>query len=407
MRALMRNASEESELWPQDPVAAVVCPNPYVYYADLVANAPIRWDEKLKLWVAASASAVTAVLGSPLCRVRPTAEPVPKALVGSPAGDIFGRLIRMNDGERHTPMNQAVGATLRSLALSRLTEHARQSASLLSHELRPAADIDRLSEFNFNLSAYVVASLLGVPSGRLSQTAVWLSDFVRCVAPSSTVEQVERGKSAAGHLIETFRALFEAKDGEPQSLLATLGREAKGVGRDDAAVIVANGIGFLSQAYEATAGLIGNTLLTLARHSWLREQVAATPERLGAVIDEVLRYDPPTHNTRRFVVEAGMVAGQAMKPGDAILVVVAAANYDPAVNPEPTKLDPDRQNRKIFTFGSAGHACPGAAMAATIAKAGVEELLSSGLPLADIVNSFTYRPSANTRVPLFSRSSAR
>src|SRR3982751_4191775 len=99
-------------MMPRDPVAAVIHPDPYPYYADLVARQPLARHEPLGLWVAASAAAVSAVLTDPKCRVRPSAEPVPAALVGSPAAEIFGRLVRMNDGARHAPMKSAVTPTL-------------------------------------------------------------------------------------------------------------------------------------------------------------------------------------------------------------------------------------------------------------------------------------------------------
>jgi len=71
------------------------------------------------------------------------------------------------------------------------------------------------------------------------------------------------------------------------------------IGRDDTDSIIANRIGFLSQAYEATAGLIGNTLLALAAHAEARSAVIAHPGYLDNAIQETLRYDPPVQNTRR------------------------------------------------------------------------------------------------------------
>jgi len=51
-----------------DPIAAVTHPDPYPFYADLVAKRPLYRDDALGVWVAASAEAVTAVLTSDLCR---------------------------------------------------------------------------------------------------------------------------------------------------------------------------------------------------------------------------------------------------------------------------------------------------------------------------------------------------
>ena len=73
---------------------------------------PVYRDDALGMWVACGAAAVRAVLTAPQCRVRPTAEPVPRALAGSPAGEIFGRLVRHNDGAGHQPLKQAMAATL-------------------------------------------------------------------------------------------------------------------------------------------------------------------------------------------------------------------------------------------------------------------------------------------------------
>lgn len=333
--------------FPADPIAAVTHPEPYPYYADLVARSPLAWDATLVLWVAASAEAVTAVLTSDLCRVRPPAEPVPRSLLGSPAADIFRHLVRMNDGPRHQALKPTVTATLASLDLQ---GKAREEARRLAAELAPEDDPRQVNDFAFRLPIYTVATLLGVPPDALPLLSNWMADFAPALAPGSSPEQVERGKEAAGHLLVLFRSFLDADD-------ATL----------------ANRIGFLFQTHDATAGLIGNTLLALARRPETRGP-------LHQVIQDVLRDDPPIQNTRRFVVQDGLVAGQPMKEGDAILVLLAAANR---------------------AFGAGPHACPGETLAVTIVQAGIEALLHAGLDLERLATSVTYRPSANARIPLF------
>src|SRR5205823_10079544 len=95
------------------------------------------------------------------------------------------------------------------------------------------------------------------------------------------------------------------------------------------AAAVANRVGFLTQSYEATAGLIGLTLVALARRPELRAR------DFEAVVREVARHDAPVQNTRRFVARAVTIAGGAVAPGDTVLVVLAAANRDPSANPDP------------------------------------------------------------------------
>jgi cytochrome P450 len=382
---------------PQDPITAVTHPDPYAYYASLVAYKPLYYDDELRLWVASSAGAVTAVLTNNICRARPATEPIPVALLGSPAADIFRHLVRMNDGEKHFPFKQAVASSLASIDAVKVAQQSNEWAQFLMEESGSKAVPDDLSRFAFHLPVFVVGSLLGVPPDMLNQTALWMSDFARCFAPASSPGQIERGKTAAGHLLMMFRALMAREDG----LLGALAREAKRVGREEIDVIIANGVGFLSQAYEATAGLIGNTLLALASRPEIRYQVTSDSNLLRPVIQEVLRYDSPVQNTRRFLAQDGCVADEEMKAGDVILVILAAANRDPSVNPDPERFDVFRKERRIFTFGVGPHACPGEALATTIAKAGVERLIISGVAFERLTETMTYRASANTRIPLF------
>ena len=389
---------------PLDPIKAVTHSNPYPYYAELVARKPLCRDARLGLWVASSAEAVMAVLTSELCRVRPPAEPVPSALLGSSAADIFRLLIRMNDGSGHSPFRQAVSATLNSIEVAQVSAQSSKWASVLADDLRPQADPLRLPDFAFRLPVYVVASLLGVPPDQLQEVALWTGDFVRCFAPASRPEQIGRGKVAAGQLLNNFRSLLTTQQhAQDDGLLAALAREAKLVGGEDTNVIIANGIGFLSQAYEATAGLIGNTLVALASNREVREPAMANPSLLRQVIPEVLRWDPPVQNTRRFLARNGIVAEQEMKEGDAILVVLAAANRDPSANPNPDRFDMFRKDRRVFTFGAGGHACPGEALATTIARAGIEQLLARGFDPGQLPEPAAYRASANTRIPLWAK----
>jgi cytochrome P450 len=385
--------------FPRDPIAAVTHRNPYPYYASLVAEKPFYRDEALGLWVASSAEAVTAVLTSDLCRVRPPAEPVPRALLGSPAADIFGHLVRMNDGPGHCPFKQAISATLDSVDRIRVAEQSETSARALANELEPMANPRRLADFAFRLPVHVVASLLGIPGDGLGQVARWTGDFVRCLSPLSTPEQIEQSKTAASQLLDLFRSLLVG--GQTEGLLATLAREAQRLGRADTDVIVANGVGFLSQAYEATAGLIGNTLLALISHRSVREQVAGDPGLLRHVVQEVLRYDPPIQNTRRFLASSGTILGQQMKEGDAILVVLAAANRDPLANPDPERFETLRKTRRVFTFGAGAHGCPGESLAVSIAEAGVLQLMASGILVEGLAGPPRYRPSVNARIPLW------
>jgi cytochrome P450 len=263
-----------------------------------------------------------------------------------------------------------------------VAEQAAKWARRLVAELEPAEHPGRVADVAFRLPVYVVAGLLGVPADQLGPTAARVGDFAVCLAPTATGEQVARGAAAAAELTAVFCAMLR---------------------REALDAVVANTIGYCSQAYEATAGLIGNTLVALGRQPELRARPDGEPGLLRAVVREVVRHDAPVQNTRRFMVDDAVVAGQRLGAGDAVLVVLAAANRDPAANPQPERFDPGRRERQAFTFGLGVHACPGEALATAIAEAGVGALLAAGVEPATLLDRMRYRPSGNTRIPLFDR----
>ena len=387
--------SEEVVLFPESLLTAAAHPDPYPYYAALLAYSPIYREHRLGLWVALGAREVSEILSGQALRVRPPAEPVPAAIAGAPAGEIFKNLVRMNDGPRHAQAKAAVGACLAAFDAAQIDAIARRDAAELARTvgLQHRQEFDR---FNFALPVRVVAQMIGLPEDIAGRCAALIGDFVRCLSPLSGPDEIAWSNQAAESLLQLLRDAWRRNSG-----IATHAERLRDHGLDDSEAILANLVGFMSQTYEATAGLIGNTLLALASHPNLRRRIAGDDALLQRMIEEVARHDSPVHNTRRFVAEDCVIAGEAMKHGDQILVVLAAANRDPAHCERPHVFDPDRTDRRSFTFGAGRHACAGQAIATAIAAAGIQALMAHGLDIAALAGPVEYRRSINSRIPLF------
>ena len=63
--------SEEVVLFPESLLTAAAHPDPYPYYAALLAYRPIYREHRLGLWVALGAREVAEILSSQALRVRP------------------------------------------------------------------------------------------------------------------------------------------------------------------------------------------------------------------------------------------------------------------------------------------------------------------------------------------------
>ncbi|NPC71459.1 cytochrome P450 [Corallococcus exiguus] len=365
---------------PTDPYQAVTHPDPYPYYAELRARGGLHRVPGFGPWIAADAATVRAVLTSEHCRVRPLSEPVPPHLVGTAAGALFGRLVRMNDGGPYPAVKQTLARALPE-ALGEVKAESRRWAA----QLFATPSLSRLPDAALQLPVFVLGSLLGFPEDTLEASVQDVDAYVRSVAGPPV------GSEGAARLNERMAACFQSP-----ARTAFTTRLLESHGSED--LRIPNAVGLLTQAYEATAGLLGATLLAFARVPGLREQLSRGACTLDDVVQEAARHDAPVQNTRRFTHAAATVAGQALEAGATVVVVLAAANRDPLENPQPDAFLPRRARRQTFTFGLGSHACPGPLLATTMAKAAAEHVLASGLDLSPMSGPVTWRASTNARV---------
>jgi cytochrome P450 len=383
--------------------AAPAHPDPYPYYGELLKR-DLFWDEGQRVWVAAGAEAVAAIFDNPQCFTRPHDQPVPEAMRGTAVAEIFARLVRMRDGPDQALLKRALSTAIQSLDLRHIEQVARAQANALILEIKPQQDGARLTQFLSALSSRSVATLLGVPPAQLQDLERWIGEYGAAAAaavtgaPPVTDALMATGANASRAVYELFHALIAA---ETDTLSTRFARAAREAGVTDRADIAANAAGILIQGQGAIAALMGLTLLALSRQSELRAEIADKADMLPAFTEEVLRCDPGTQSTLRFVARDGVVAGRQMRAGDCIVVSIAAANRDPALNPDPMRFNPRRPARRYFEFGRGAHACPGQAMSMTIAQIGVEALLAAGLRLEGLDQTVSYRPSSHIRIPAF------
>lgn len=388
--------------------AAPSHPDPYPYYGRLARERPFFRDEANDWWVAASAAAVTEVLTSQICLTRPLSEPIPEALRGGAAAEIFGRLVRLRDDETRRKLKDAVTSALRSLDLAEVAALARRRAAELDDELGPTLDETRTTQFMFALPVQIVAQLLGIPRERFGEIMGWLGAYGTAAAaagtgiPALTPELLASGHQGAQALFDLARVVGK-DDAQRGPLFEALLRDARRLGCDDERDVIANALGYMVQGFASMASLIGSTLLALAHRPELFRQVDADRKLLRPLIQEVARCDTVSSSTFRFMARDGEIAGQELRRGDLIIVLLAAANRDPALNPEPDRFDIARTDRKSLEFGAGAHACPADKVAALIVEIAVDHLLTRGVPLARLEASLSYAASGHVRTPLFKR----
>ncbi|QZL07455.1 cytochrome P450 (plasmid) [Streptomyces sp. BHT-5-2] len=115
-------------------------------------------------------------------------------------------------------------------------------------------------------------------------------------------------------------------------------------------------------ALETTANLLSTAVWLITSHprqmGWLRAQ----PENIPAAVEEVLRYDSPTHVVSRVAGEDTVLAGVPVHKDQLVHCMVGVANHDPAQHVDPHLFDARRRAGHL-SFSSGIHYCLGSALA--------------------------------------------
>jgi cytochrome P450 len=82
----------------------------------------------------------------------------------------------------------------------------------------------------------------------------------------------------------------------------------------------------------------------------------------GAIVQEALRWQPPTALLPRMCSKDTELGGVHIKAGDWVLFGITAANSDPRVFDNPRQFDPQRSNKNL-AFGHGEHFCLGSHLA--------------------------------------------
>ena len=128
---------------------------------------------------------------------------------------------------------------------------------------------------------------------------------------------------------------------------------------------VATAVLLMIAGHETTSNLLANGMLAFLRHPQQIDLLRRDASLIKPAVEECLRYDPPMTATVRWAREDMVREGQQLTAGEKLLLVLAAANRDPAQFPDPDRFDITRgvtpQQHMAFAVGM--HYCLGAALA--------------------------------------------
>jgi cytochrome P450 len=363
--------------WPFPPE------DPYPAYHAARAQAPVQWNERLGAHLVLSYEHAATVLRGPAWSSDPRNSPQLLASLGGPGSGsaaLWSESLLMSDPPTHTRLRSAVNRffTPRAVRLIR-----GRVAAIVDAAFAPLAEgepLELMSELAYPIPLAVVAELfdVGLEGAELLRSET--PTLARMLELDPTPAEIEAIGTAAMTMMLFLVPLVAQRRGDPgEDLLSALIHPPDGGVGLETEEIITMCLLLLAAGHETTSNLIGNGTLALFEHpeqlDWLRRH----PDLSAGAVDELLRYDSPVQVASRVALEDLVLGGVTVRKGQQALVVLGAANRDPARHSDPDRLDLTRTGPPHLAFGNGPHFCVGAGLARLEAQETFNHLAQSAL----------------------------
>lgn len=371
-----------------DPFAPERRANPYPLYHQMREEAPVHWSESQQAWLCTRYADCVDVLRDPRSSSdQDNAEAVQaeRARMQDAAGGTGSMFAAMDvrpmlfsDPPSHTRLRSLVNKAFTPRRVEALRPHIQEIVDRLLDGVEERGELDVTADLAFPLPVIVIAEMLGVPLDEQDQLKTWSRDLARTIDPIVSVETAQQAAMSGLAFINYLNGLIDERrrDLQDDLLSALIAVEEEGEHLSHEELLI-NTILLFIAGHETTQNLIGNSVLALLRNPGELERLRSDPSLAKNAIEESLRYDGPVQLTARHFKDDIEVGGQPIAKGQTAILLLAAADRDPAQFADPDRFDITREgaNRHI-AFGNGIHFCLGAPLARVEAQIAVSTLVS-------------------------------
>jgi cytochrome P450 len=392
--------NKEFTALPFDPFARGLVADPYPHYERLRAAEPVYWDPLLRAWVLTRMAEVSEVLDDEGFLAYDIGEPI--AEMGRLAGKDFSHLIRtigamtfFRNGDDHRAARRAVSRALLRVPFRDLEPMIDKLAAELVADLSRRRSFDAVKDFAAVLPSRVMAHIIGVPEcdRRLLQEVG--DDVTRALDIVSLGVYTDVDRKAEAALKHLSKRVEEAVASGQESGVTILYEEGAGAGEDKLMATAALIMFAFAVGSVTTSSLIAFAFDLLLAHPDIYKAARDDISLAAAVAAEAGRFQSPVQRSLRVATEDRLVGGKAIKRGQKLILLLGAANRDPAAFTEPESARVPRDDGRDLTFGSGRHICVGMNLARIESRVALTHFLS--MPPLERDGPPVFRPAATIR----------
>jgi cytochrome P450 len=335
--------------------------DPYPFYEQRRSEGNVVWDDVAGAWLVLGYHPAQQILGESGWTSDPLANPNAPAAVRAMGSDILRRNVLATDGADHHRLRGSARDVFTPTFITGLTAGIEAIAAETIDDIPAGMEFDFMKDVALPLPIAVAAAWLDldVDSARLLREespaiSRMLGDFV-------DPDAVDGGTAAFATLLTELLPLAADRRAHPgDDLLSFIGADPD-LELDD---VVTMAVIIAVAGHETTANLLGASVIRLLMPAPGGARPIDTVHTIdGRLIAELLRLDGPVQAVARTATCDHLIDGVTIRATEPVLVILAAANRDPAVFSQPDQLRPDRAGPAPLAFGYGSHYCLGAALA--------------------------------------------
>jgi cytochrome P450 len=341
--------------------------DPYPLYRALRTMAPIHRSQLDGMWYASGFAAARRVLLDPCFGKTPRLTVRRHGVSEERVRMVERRPPRPSMITANPPEHARLRGAAKGAFLPTRIECLRSRIGSLVDEsldrLAASGTADVMAELAGPLPLAVIGELLDVPERDRAEFRRLVMMMLSADDPHPPPDAVERAEAAMLEVEEYLLELVSARRACPGDDVLSMLVEGHDDGTLDSAELTSTVFLLLAAGIFTTTNLIGNGLLALLHHPTQMGRLWADPNLVAPAVEEMLRYDTPVQLIVRHVLADAEVEGAALKQGDTVVVLLGAANHDPAWFPEPERFDICRPDNGHLAFAWGSHFCLGARLA--------------------------------------------
>ena len=362
-------AARRAKCDPRDPDFVQ---NPYRFYAQLHDKARAFVWEDYAMWCFAGWDEVNALLrdkrfGRQILQVATREElgwPAPSPRTRDFDAVEAHSLLNIEPPE-HTRLRTLVNRAFVSRQVEHLRPVLRDMAEKLIDGFEANGAADLISDFAAPLPVAIIAEMLGVPQEMGPQLLNWSHRMVQMYMARRDEAAETDANAAARDFADYIRRLADEKRARPDdglvSYMITTEHRGQRLTDDE---LISTAILLLNAGHEATVHQAGNAIKTVLESPYGGHGLFADADGAERAVEEALRFDAPLHLFTRYALDdIELGDGIALKKGDEIGLMLAAANRDPQRFAAADRFDPHRTDSANVSFGAGIHFCIGAPLA--------------------------------------------